>query len=65
VGRWKCLKRGWEYFSKYMRYEVGNGSKVRFWHGLWCGEQALKFSFPKLFVIAHYKGAWVVDHMRF
>jgi hypothetical protein len=43
--------------------EVGNGFEVRFRHGVWCVEQALKFSFLKLFVIARDKGEWVVDHM--
>jgi hypothetical protein len=48
-----------------VRYEVGNGSKVWFWHGVCCGEQSLKFSSMKLFVIARDKGAWLVGHMQF
>jgi hypothetical protein len=28
------FKEGLGIFSKYMRYEVGNGSKVWFWHGV-------------------------------
>jgi hypothetical protein len=44
-------KEGWEGFSKFVRYEVGDGSKVRFWHDVWCGEQPLKFSFSG---IIHY-----------
>jgi hypothetical protein len=45
VGVWKCIKRGWEGFSKFVRYKVEDGSNVRFWHNIWCGEQPLKFSF--------------------
>jgi len=32
VGVWKCIRRGWEGFSKFVRYEEGDGSTVRFWH---------------------------------
>ena len=49
----------------YVRYEVGDGSKVRFWHGVWCEDLPLKFSFSKLFTIACGKDAWVKDHMQF
>ncbi len=56
MGAWKCM-RGWEGFSKFVRYEVGDGSKVRFW----CGEQLLKLSLSELFIIiAHGKDAWVL-----
>jgi hypothetical protein len=44
---------------------VGDGSRVRFWHDLWCGEQPLKISYPDLFSITHFKDAWVVDHVQF
>jgi hypothetical protein len=29
------LRRECEGFSKYVRYEVGDGSKVRLWHEVW------------------------------
>jgi hypothetical protein len=32
--------------------KVGDGSKVLFWHNVWCGEQPLKVLFPELFTIA-------------
>jgi hypothetical protein len=35
----------------YARYEVGDGSKVWFWHGVWCKDLPLKFSFLKLFTV--------------
>jgi hypothetical protein len=25
LGVWKCIRRGWEVFSKFVRYEVGDG----------------------------------------
>jgi len=33
-------------------YEIENGSKVLFWHDVWCGEIPLKILFPELFLIA-------------
>lgn len=48
-----------------MYKEVGDGSKVRFWHDVWCGEQSLKFSFTELFTIALGKDEWVANHMQF
>jgi hypothetical protein len=35
VGVWKCIRRVWEGFSEFVRYEVGDGSVVQFWHDLW------------------------------
>jgi hypothetical protein len=32
VAMWKFRKKGWETFSKFVRYEVGDGSKVSFWY---------------------------------
>jgi hypothetical protein len=42
VGLWKNIKKGWEKFSIHTRFEVGDGSKIRFWHDQWCGDVALK-----------------------
>jgi hypothetical protein len=34
VGLCKNIKRGWEKFSSHIRFEVGDGSNVSFWHDL-------------------------------
>jgi hypothetical protein len=47
-----------------VRYEIGNGSKVLFWHDVWCGEIPLKILFPELFLIARRKEAWVEENMQ-
>jgi hypothetical protein len=47
-----------------VRYVIGNGSKVLFWHDVWCGEIPLKTLFPELFLIASGKDAWVEENMQ-
>ena len=42
VGLWNNIKRRLEKFSCHTRFEVGDSSKVRFWHDLWCGEWPLR-----------------------
>jgi hypothetical protein len=48
VGLWKHIRRGWDTFTKSVRFEVGLGSKVLFWHDTWCDNQPLKHAFPCL-----------------
>jgi hypothetical protein len=43
---------------------VGDGSKISFWHDLWCGDTALKVAFPTLFGIARVKDATVADNLE-
>jgi hypothetical protein len=41
----KYVRVGWQTFSTFVRYEMGDGSKVSFWHDAWCEEQPLKMSY--------------------
>jgi hypothetical protein len=52
-------------FCSHTRFEVGDDSKVRFWHDLWCGDMALKDAFPVLFGIACANDASVAAHVEF
>jgi hypothetical protein len=65
VGLWTNITRGWEKFCSHTRFEVGDGSKVRFWHDHWCGDTALKESFQDLFGIACIKDASLLTPMEF
>jgi hypothetical protein len=62
VGLWKHIRRGWDLFARNVRFEVGVGSKILFWHDTWCENQLLKHAFPSLYHIARYKEAWVKDN---
>ena len=46
-----------DHFRSPVHYRVKNGSKVSFWHEVWCGDQPLKFQFPDLFRMARLKEA--------
>ena len=52
-------------FCSHTRFEVGDGSKVRFQHNPWYGDTALKEAFPFLFGIACLQGAFVATLMEF
>jgi hypothetical protein len=43
---------------------VGDGSKVRFSHDLWCGDVAYKKAFPDLYGIACAKDASVAALLK-
>jgi hypothetical protein len=63
VGLWKGIRRGWDTFKHYVRFEVGTGSQVLFWKDVWCGDRPLMNAFPALFNIACAKEAWVEENM--
>jgi hypothetical protein len=65
VGLWKNIMSGWGKFSSHTRFEVGDGSKVRFWYDLWCGDMALEEAFPGLFGITCAKDAFVGISWKF
>jgi hypothetical protein len=48
LGLWKSIRRGWDTFKHYVRFEIGNGSRVLFWKDVWCGERPLMNAFPRV-----------------
>lgn len=65
IGLWKNIRRGWGEFSRFVRFEVRDESKIRFWQDVWCGDQTLKTSFPVLFNVVRYKEASAAHHLLF
>ena len=64
MGLWKNIRKGWETFFGFARFEVGDGVRTKFWHDLWCGDRVLKEVFPILFGITRMKDASVADNME-
>lgn len=62
---WKNIKRKWGDFSRFVRFEVGSGAKIKFWHNEWCEDLILKTSLPEMFSISRFKEVSMADHLQF
>ncbi|XP_057962317.1 protease Do-like 10, mitochondrial [Malania oleifera] len=65
VGLWKNISQGWASFSCDVLYDIGNGSKVKFWQDHWCGETSLAVSYPDLYRFCRDKEASMAELMKF
>ena len=65
VSLWKNIRRGWHSLSRFVMYEIGDGSKVQFWLDCWCGTSSLTDRYSELFRICCSKEASVADLMRY
>jgi hypothetical protein len=63
VGLWKNIRMGWSLFCRHTSLILGNGSRIRFWDDVWCGEMPLKEAFPFLYGIACDKNAPVAANL--
>jgi hypothetical protein len=63
VGLWKNIRREWSLFSSHTRLVLGDGSRIRFWDDVWCGEMPLKEAFSSLYDIACDKNSLVAVHL--
>lgn len=63
VGLWKHIRRGWEVFSRHTRLHLGEGTRIKFWYDTWCGNGALKDTFPLLFRVTSDKDVSVAEVM--
>ncbi|RVW22717.1 hypothetical protein CK203_103828 [Vitis vinifera] len=48
-------------FSFSFRFIIGDGTRVKFWKDLWCGNQSLEEAFPILFNLSINKEGWVAE----
>ena len=62
--KYKYIRKGWETFSQFLEFKIGDGSGIHFWSDIWCGVVPLKVSFPELFRITRDKEAYVANHLR-
>jgi hypothetical protein len=53
-------------FYSHTKFELKDGSKIRFYDDVWCGEMTtLNEAFPNLYSIACVKDASIADHLDF
>jgi hypothetical protein len=64
VGLWKYICMGWRNFKCHFRFDPGIGSQISFWEDVWCGECALKDTFPSLFSIARFRKVSIADNVE-
>ncbi|XP_059663371.1 uncharacterized protein LOC132309035 [Cornus florida] len=64
VGVWRAIGKGWDEFSKHVRFKVRDGRFVRFWEDPWCADRPLALLFPRLFRIAVDKHDMVANCYR-
>jgi hypothetical protein len=55
--------KGWRLFRSHTNLILGNGSRIRFWDDVWCGEMPLNEAFPILYSIACDKNTLVAAHL--
>ena len=65
VSLWKTISSGWSTFSRHIQFQIGDGTRVKFWHDVWCGDNPLSMCFLDLFRISNDKEAYVVVLMLF
>ena len=52
-------------FSKHLSFVVGEGTRIRFWHDRWIGDNTLKDLYPELFVSSTAKDACIFEVLWF
>ena len=57
VSLWKNIRRGWHSLSRFIMFEIGDGSKVQFWLDRWCGTSSLAVRYLELYRISCSKEA--------
>ena len=64
VGLWKFIRSGWDKFSRMLKFEVGDGTRICFWDYVWCTDGSLKDAYLEFFRIARTKDACVADNFQ-
>ncbi|RVW90400.1 Transposon TX1 uncharacterized 149 kDa protein [Vitis vinifera] len=54
---WKAIALVFQEFSKFTRFVVGDGDRIRFWDDLWWGDQTLGTQYPRLLSVVTDKNA--------
>lgn len=58
---WTVLKHVKNVFLRFVMFQLGDRSQIRFWEDHWIGQHCLKDKFPSLYNIVRRKGAAVTS----
>lgn len=58
---WRSIRNLWQLVKERTSCKVGNGEKVAFWNDIWCGQEALKHTFPVLHSLSQGQEATVAE----
>ena len=61
MGLWKEINKETERLKHNCSFKIGDGSKIKFWEDVWCGETTLMAIFPSIYAMADTKGARVEE----
>ena len=50
-------------FSKFLVYDAGDGTRVKFWKHVWCGDRTLQEAFLELYCLSRSKDCSVAEVM--
>ena len=63
VSLWRHIISAWMNFSKLHLFDAGDGTRVKFWKHVWCGDRTLQEAFPELYCISRTKDSSVAEVM--
>ena len=59
----RFIRSGWLNFSKLLQYDLGDGTRVKFWKHVWCGDCTLKEAFPELYCLSRTRDSSMAEVM--
>ena len=65
VSVWKSIRSGKLDYSKFLRFDVGDGTWIKFWEDVWCRDCSLKEAFTELYSISRAREFFVSKVMCF
>ena len=61
VSLWRFIRSGWLNFSKLLVYDVEDGTRVKFWKHVWCGDCTFQEAFLELYCLSRSKDSLVAE----
>ena len=61
ISLWKSIRWQWPTFSKPLWFDVGDGTREKFWHDVWCGDYPQKEFLPESYCIIRSREASVAE----